>query len=743
MTNLVRIAIPVPLHQTYDYRLGDNQHFIRGARVRIEFGRRSLIGIMLLQPEQSDVPVEKLKSIVEVLDDKPLFSDEMWNLLNWASRYYVHPLGEVLFNALPVLLRQGEPCQHKSIDVWQLTDEGKSLLAIGLESQNLVKTSKQKALLNLLSIQPFTPKSLKDHDISSTICNQLANKGLIERATQLPEMYEWSASSVAHSTNQNAQLPIQLNREQATAVGAISSQINQFGSWLLYGITGSGKTEVYLTLLEKILSAGKQALVLIPEIGLTPQTVQRFRSRFNVPVDLLHSAINDQERLGVWLRARENQSAIVIGTRSALFTPFANLGMIIIDEEHDNSFKQHDGFRYHARDLAILRARNLNIPIILGSATPSLESLHNAKTGKSYLLRLTHRAGSALLPEQSVIDMKHQTLEAGLSPELITHINTHLNAGNQVMLFLNRRGYSPALLCHECGWAAECQRCERFYTLHQHAQQLRCHHCDHQKRLPVQCPECGSTQLMPAGFGTEQLEEKLAEKFLNVPISRIDRDSTRKKGSLEKELAEIHQGGARIIVGTQMLAKGHHFSDVTLVALLDVDGALFSSDFRAAEQFAQLFTQVAGRAGRASKRGQVLLQTHHPEHPWLQLLLKEGYEGLSQQLLTEREQTYLPPFSHHAFLRAEAANSQIAHSFLTQVRNQMRALQQPDSQLWLLGPIPSIIPKRSGRYRWQLLLQHANRTGLHQQLIQLAQIIEQQPLLKQVKWSLDIDPLES
>jgi len=462
-----------------------------------------------------------------------------------------------------------------------------------------------------------------------------------------------------------------------------------------------------------------------------------------VPIDVLHSGLNEGERLAVWLRARQGETAIVIGTRSALFTPLARPGVIIIDEEHDSSYKQQEGWRYHARDLAVFRAREENIPIIMGSATPALETLHNAQSGKYRMLMLNKRAGNASTALQQLIDLKGVKVVGGLSPALIAKMRQHLNANNQVLLFLNRRGFSPALMCHDCGWIAECQRCDHYYTLHQQHRQLRCHHCDSQRPLPWQCPQCGSTHLVPVGLGTEQLEQNLSQLFPDVPLSRIDRDTTSRKGALEQHLADVHRGGARILIGTQMLAKGHHFPDVTLVSLLDVDGALFSADFRSAERFAQLYTQVAGRAGRAGKQGEVLLQTHHPDHPLLQTLLQHGYGSWAQQTLLERKAVFLPPFTSHALFRAEDNDNQQASAFLQQLRNLLEASPLNDVSLWVMGPVPALLAKRSGRYRWQLLLQHPSRAVLQRLLKSTLPLITTLPAARKVKWTLDVDPTES
>lgn len=730
---VVHVALPVPLKRTFDYLCADNLLPVIGSRVRVPFGRRKLVGIVVGVGTESTLPLDSLKTVDEVIDEQSLFAPPMWNLLRWAADYYHYPLGEVLFHALPIPLRQGKPAQRSVTYYWHIT-------ALGLTTplDGLKRSPKQQQALAALLAQPLYRHQLDERDINATALKNLVAKGLAELRSETYQAQDWQQHFASNGEK------LRLNHEQAAAVGAIRATDDNFATWLLAGVTGSGKTEVYLSVIENILAQGKQALVLVPEIGLTPQTIIRFRQRFTAPVDVLHSALNDSERLAVWLRARDGESAVVIGTRSALFTPFAHLGVIIIDEEHDNSYKQQEGWRYHARDLAVLRAYRENIPIVLGSATPALETLHNVQLGKYRLLRLTQRAGNAKPASQHLLDLKGLPLKAGLALPLIERIQAHLNQGNQILLFLNRRGYAPALLCHECGWIAECSRCDHYYTLHQQLRHLRCHHCDNQRPIPQQCPQCGSTNLVPVGMGTEQLEQELTTIFAGIPITRIDRDTTSRKGALEQQLAEVHQGDARILIGTQMLAKGHHFPNVTLVALLDVDGALFSADFHATERFAQLYTQVAGRAGRAGKRGEVVLQTHHPEHSLLQTLLNQGYDAFTAQALKERHAVFLPPYTSHILLRADDHDNQCAVLFLQQVRQILENNLTKDDALWLLGPAPALQPKRSGRYRWQLLLQHPSRAYLHKIVKALLPLISELPehKSKKIKWSLDVDPTD-
>ena len=729
---IAQVALQVPLARTFDYLIPEGMQVTKGCRVQVPFGKqRQAVGIVMAVKEHSELAVESLKPVSASLDSESLFPVPLWRVLLWAAEYYHYPIGEVLFHALPVLLRQGKPAHHAPLWYWFATEQGK---AIDLNS--LKRAPKQQQALAALRHAIIWRHQVAELEINEAALQALKAKGLCELNSAAPATEDW------RKTYSMAEERLKLNTEQATAVGAIHSDADHFSCWLLAGITGSGKTEVYLSVLENVLAQGKQALVLVPEIGLTPQTIARFRERFNAPVEVMHSGLNDSERLNVWLKARNGETAIVIGTRSALFTPFCNLGVMVIDEEHDSSYKQHEGWRYHARDLAVYRAYTEDIPIILGSATPALETLHNVQTGKYRQLRLTKRAGNATPATQHVIDMKGQALKSGLSPALIKSIGKHLAADNQVILFLNRRGYAPALLCHDCGWIAECTRCDSYYTVHQGQRNLRCHHCDSQRAIPNQCPQCGSTHLISVGMGTEQLEHSLQPLFPGTPISRIDRDTTSRKGALEQQLAEVHRGGARLLIGTQMLAKGHHFPDVTLVALLDVDGALFSGDFRAAERFAQLYVQVSGRAGRAGKKGEVLLQTHHPEHPLLQTLLTRGYDAFASETLSERKTVFLPPFTSHAMFRAEDQNNQQATLFLQQLRNLLEASPLRDEQLWIMGPVPALQAKRSGRFRWQLLLQHPSRARLQKLISHTLMLINTLPEARKVKWTLDIDPIE-
>jgi primosomal protein N' (replication factor Y) len=550
---------------------------------------------------------------------------------------------------------------------------------------------------------------------------------------------DWKKQPVIN--HKGGQLPgYTLNTAQQTAIHSVCAAMNEFNIFLLNGVTGSGKTEVYLHIIDAVLKAKQQALILVPEIGLTPQILSRFQERFQVPIVALHSGLTERERLDAWLLAKLGQIPIVIGTRSALFTPLLNPGIIIIDEEHDISFKQQEGFRYHARDLAIVRARMENIPVLLGSATPSLESLHNVATQRYQLLTLPARVGSAVQPHFHLVDLRNLTLENGLAKPLITCMEKHLAQNGQILLFLNRRGFAPVWFCHACSWTASCKRCDVKLTYHQQPPSLLCHHCGASRPIPHQCPECKSAHLYPLGLGTQRIEETLTSYFPNTGIVRIDRDSTRRKGALDTMLDTIHTGENRILIGTQMLAKGHHFPEVTLVAILDADTGLFSSDFRATERVAQLLLQVAGRAGRAERAGEVFIQTYNPQHPLLIHLIEHGYQAFAQAALAERNQAGLPPYTYAALFRAEATNAQAAIKFLAAVRDLASSL--PIKAVQLLGPVPALMEKRAGRYRAQLLLLAHERNPLHLLLQQLLPQLNKLPAVKRVRWALDVDPME-
>ncbi len=734
-SKILRVAVPTPLRQSFDYLLPIGCGLDRlqpGVRVRVPFQHRQLIAILLEICDESAVPAHRLKQAIEIIDETPVITADILELCLWAADYYHHPIGDVLECALPVLLRQGKPVEASMESYWRLTAAGR---AVDLSS--LTRAKKQIDVLKALALheEGMTKRQLKELNVSGAVLKAVCEKAWVEeirKSSSLAGLLPSAHSNVIES-------PLIMNAEQQTALDAILQTQNNFQVLLLDGVTGSGKTEVYLQAIANVLEAQKQVLVLVPEIGLTPQTIQRFRQRFSAPVVALHSGLTDKERLNAWISAQTGEAKIIIGTRSAIFSPFKNLGLIIVDEEHDLSFKQQEGFRYHARDLAIMRARAHQIPIVLGSATPSLESLCRALQDRYQHLHLRQRAGVAVQPNYCVLDIRNSFIEEGLSQPLLTAMREHLQNGDQVMLFLNRRGFAPVLMCHACGWTAKCKRCDARMTFHHSPRRLHCHHCDSQRPVFSKCEDCNQKDLQIIGLGTERLEQAIQKYFPEYSIARIDRDSTQRKGSMEDLLDGIHSGEHKILIGTQMLAKGHHFPNVTLVGIIDADGGFFSSDFRAVERMGQLVLQVAGRAGRVTKPGTVLIQTHHPDHPLLQQLLRESYGYFAATLLKEREGAALPPYAFLALFRAEAHSQEQAMQFLQQIKNVAASLGE-SIPLW--GPVPAPMARRSGRFRVQLLLQSAQRPLLQRCLKRLLPEIEKLPSKQQVRWSLDVDPLE-
>lgn len=730
---IVRVALDISLRNQFDYLLPEELEVSIGARVLVPFGTQKRIAIVTEFPVNSDV--EQLKEILKVLDKDPIFDHKIWQLLLWARDYYHHPIGEVLFSALPVKLRKGEILTTKRSAFYQLTSLGQQTVTTG----ELTRKPRQAEMLQFLQQQQYLEK--QSDIFSNGVKKSLLESGYIEVVEVEENTPEWCEILQPEQLVQTKN-KLTLNKEQALAVSQVSL-CEGFHVWLLQGVTGSGKTEVYLQVMEEILKKGQQILVLVPEIGLTPQTIRRFNLRFNVPIAVMHSNMNDTERLQAWQAAKQNKVAIVIGTRSAIFTQFYNLGLIVLDEEHDQSFKQQEGWRYHARDLAVYRANQHKIPIILGSATPSLESLNNVARKKYHLILLRYRANNQIANNQMVVDLKTQPLENGLSITLLRQMKRVLDQGEQVLLFLNRRGFAPVYLCHDCGTVELCSHCDKPYTYHQFRHILQCHHCGAQKPIPFQCSHCGSTNLLTTGIGTEQLETILQQKFPDYQVVRLDRDSTARKGVLEHYLQEISQGKRQILIGTQMLAKGHHFPNVGLVGLINIDSALFSADFRAEERLAQLYVQVAGRTGRGEKAGLVLLQTHYPDHPLFKTLISEGYTEFSRQALQQRYQFQLPPYHYQAIVKATGRDENKVKQALQQLADQLyRIMKEQQLPCQLIGPLPALVEKKAGRYRWYLLLQHQQRSVLHQLLFVVENLLSSIKFPTNIRLSLDIDPYD-
>jgi primosomal protein N' (replication factor Y) len=720
---ILGVAIDTPLRRLFDYRaLSDQPLPALGQRVWVPFGRRRVVGVVIEQRDRSEVPEAKLKQVQGAIDSEPTLDATLLELLRWAAEYYRHPLGEVIATALPVPLRAGAALRE-DIAAWRLTAAGRQdpLAQLSVRAKHL------RAAVQRLLIEDFTEGA--EPAIPREALKNLERRGFAERYVR-----DATPARVVQRT-----AGPQLNEPQHDAVARIRQSLGRFATWLLHGVTGSGKTEVYLQVIASALAADTQALVLVPEIALTPQLISRFKERFDTSIAVLHSGLNDSERLAAWRAARTGQARIVIGTRSAVFVPLARPGVIVIDEEHDASLKQQDGFRYSARDLAIVRAQRLSIPIVLGSATPSLESLARAERQPGTLLSLPQRAADARPPTLALIDLRKHPQQQGIATPVLQSMQRHLAAGHQVLLFLNRRGYAPVLFCPNCGWSAHCSRCDAHLTVHRNSKNLVCHHCGAEQRAGESCPSCNHA-VKPVGQGTERIEETLEQLFPGMPLARIDRDSMRRKGELEATLAQVDRNAIRILVGTQMLTKGHHFPNVTLVVVLNADQGLFSTDFRASERLAQTVIQVAGRAGRAEAPGEVLIQTEYPQHALLTRLLQGGYQAFAEGALEERKQAGWPPFARLALLRAEATHAQEAMTFL---RDALAcALRYGVRDVELLGPAPAPMERRAGRHRSQLLVQAENHVPLQRLLSVWIPELENLPAARRVRWSIDVDPAE-
>ena len=749
MSALLAIAVDAPLRRLFDYRAPpgvDPAALVPGVRLWVPFGRRRVIGVLVGRRDTSDLPASKLKSAISVVDESPAVDPALLELLTWAADYYRHPVGEVIAAALPVPLRSGESMLELT-DRWTLSAAARTG---GLPPLSPRATSLRAIVDHLAERDSADEASLatvstrwRDH------VRELESRGWVLklRVAEAPSKGAGGTGQLSDSRGATWPVPPASLRgavpeptpAQRAAIEAIAAAQGRSASFLLHGVTGSGKTEVYLRAIEAVVARGEQALVLVPEIALTPQLVARFAARFDAPLAVLHSSLTDQERLRAWRMARSGAAPVVIGTRSAVFAPLSRPGLIVVDEEHDSSYKQQEGFRYSARDLALARAQRLGIPAVLGSATPSLESLERARSGKSVLLALPDRTGGASQPRLQLVDLRRHGATQGIATPTVLTIGRHLEAGGQVLVYLNRRGYAPSLFCPACGWVAPCPRCDARLTVHQREHRLHCHHCGTDRPVPETCPDCGEPA-KPVGQGTERVEETLARLFPDVPLVRIDRDAVRRRGELEAALDRVTRGEVRLLVGTQMLAKGHHFPDVTLVVVLNADQGLFGTDFRASERLAQSIIQVAGRAGRAEKPGEVLVQTEYPEHPLLARLVEGGYDAYAAAALEERRQARWPPYSRVAVLRAEAARREVPLEFLDRARE--LALPLAGSKVEVLGPASAPMERRAGHYRGQLLLQATTHAPLQRLFAAWLPALEALPDARRVRWSLDVDPLE-
>jgi primosomal protein N' (replication factor Y) (superfamily II helicase) len=728
VSTVISVAVFAPLRQVYDYLEPADDAVpaaLPGMRVWIPFGHGHRVGVVVARRLVPDVDIAALKAISAVLDTAPIIDQRMLALATWAASYYHHPLGDVVAALLPTRLRRRLPLPDITRTAWRLTAAGADALA-----QLNATAARQRKLLTQLAIEPTDEAGFGTNDFPwRPVLRRLESKAWVERCT-----VEATAQTVPIAPG------VVLNAEQARAADAITARLGAYQALVLYGVTGSGKTEVYLEAIARCLTRGGQALVLVPEIALTQQLVQRFRSRFDKRVALLHSGLTDSERVRAWDASRNGRAEVLIGTRSAVWAGLPRLGLIIVDEEHDPSYKQQDGFRYSARDVAIMRAQQAGIPVVLGSATPSLETLANIERGKFTCLRLETRALAQSLPNIECLDVRGLELKGGLSDALQRAMHEHLARGEQVMLFLNRRGYAPLLICRTCGEMRRCDRCDAFLVYHKAADAARCHHCD--KYVPMRRPAscCDAADIAPVGLGTEQVEELVAELFPERRICRMDRDTVRHPNAMTAMLDDIAAGRVDILIGTQMVAKGLDFAAVTLVGVVDADSRLYALDFRAEERLAQLLIQVAGRAGRAARPGRVLIQTHQPHHPVLRRIIDEGYAAYAASALAERQEAGLPPYAAMAIVRAEATFAARPLEFLAAVRSELMANGPPIETSY---PIPALMERRAGRYRALIVISAPSRTTIGQVISLHLQAIETLARRQRVRFSIDIDPQDT
>jgi len=719
---ILRVALDVPLPRLFDYACPADVEATIGARVVVPFGKRRLVGIVAETAEGTEIDPAKIKPIERTLQDAASLPEDWMALMRFLSGYYQRPLGETMMSSLPPRLRSLKPLPREDRAHWRASvtvPEAKPPKSARkhdlLEKIRLLGCAEEEALL---AADP------KERAFERTALRALAKAGLIEPAAPTP-----GVSFVPGHP---------LTAAQQAVLKSIAGCLGTFAPFLLHGVTGSGKTEIYLNLIAEVLRQGRQALVLVPEIGLTPQLESRFRNSFpDASISILHSGLEVTTRTSGWLRAARGEAGIVLGTRLAVLTPLPRLGLIIVDEEHDTSFKQHEGLRYSGRDAAVFRARQANAPIVLGTATPSLESYSNMLTGRYALVELAERASpGARMPVVRVIDLKSEPEEHGFAPSMTAAIHARLERGEQSLIFINRRGYAPVLTCSACGWAATCTRCTARLVLHTTDRRLRCHHCGLEESIPRACPQCGNVDLHALGRGTQRVEETLEKRFPKARLVRIDRDTARRK-SLSGTLANIRDGGADILIGTQMIAKGHDFPGLTLVGVLNADSALVSTDYRAAERLFSTLMQVAGRAGRRAQQGEVLVQTRYPGHPLYAALARHDYAGFARSQLAEREAAGFPPSVFEAALRAESAKLAESLAFL---RHAAGMVEVP-AGVRIYDPVPHVITRRADMERAQLLVQSRSRPAMQGFLQAWSEaLFENAP--RNVRWHLDVDPIE-
>ncbi len=722
---IAKVALDCPVNSLFDYRAGE-LIAAEGQLVVVPFGKRRQVGLVMEVAERSDLPATRLRSIEKILPVAALSGDSL-ALIRFASEYYQCPIGQAAFVGLPAVLRRvryvlPEPPHEYALTAtgWKLTPDQFPARAVIM--RRLLDALRQGNGLGLVQLRALSARA-------PALVKSWVQAGWVEKRAE-------AAGPILSGPAKLTQPA--LTGEQRSAVDAIAAAWGTYSPWLLEGITGSGKTEIYFRLIEQVAARGQQTLLMVPEINLTPQLEQRFRGRFpELRLVGLHSHLSDGERCANWLAAHGGQAQVVIGTRLSIFTPLPRLGLIIVDEEQDGSFKQQDGLRYSARDLAIFVANQRNVPVLLGSATPSLETYLNARNRRFGHLHLSQRP-AATRATIKLIDIAGLTRGQSLADSALRAIAARHRDGEQSLVFLNRRGYAPALVCNACGWNAGCTRCSSRLVWHLHEALLRCHYCGHEERLPRACPTCGDQDLKGQGQGTQRLEQTLAAHFPAARVLRIDRDSTRRKYAWQAMQEDIRAERVDILVGTQMLAKGHDFPNLTLVVVVNPDAALFSADFRAGEKLFQQLMQVAGRAGRAQLPGEVLIQTRFPDHPLYQALLRQDYRSFADELLDERRRAAFPPFVSQALLRAESQSESKLMDFLHYAAAQANL---GNAAITVYDPVPATVSKVAGHFRGHLLVQSASRRQLQGFLTQWHPLLVQRKAAR-VRWSIDVDPLE-
>ena len=725
-----RIAVNVPLSDgllTYSH----SEPLPQGARVLVPFRNKTVVGIVWETDIAPDMDAARILSIQTTFSDEPPLPESWRDLLSFTSRYYHYPTGQAVFAALPQGLKETRAVEMPQPPLfYALNEAGRA------QTPPPARFNKKAALWDALLSGGMTMAALKQVNAQAAkLIEDWAEQGWIETAE--------AANSVLESCNgQASHSEFVLNADQQKASDEIQTAFGKFQPFLLYGITGSGKTEVYFDAMAKVLAQGRQVLFLLPEINLTPQLLKRVENRFaDVPTAVLHSQMAAGKRTQDYLRAMLGQAKLVIGTRLAVFTPMGNVGLIVVDEEHDGSFKQDNELRYHARDLAVWRAKQSGCPIILGSATPSLESWHKAQSGAYRLLQLTERAhASAQLPQVEILNVGRLKLDNGFSPQALQLLKQNFEAGGMSLVYLNRRGFAPALFCSDCGHTFGCPNCSAKMVLHQRARQLRCHHCDHREPIPFKCPDCGNQDLTAVGHGTQRVEETLRTFLPKAAVVRVDRDSTAHKNDWADLYRRIADNEIDILVGTQMLAKGHDFARLNLVIVLNADGSLYSADFRAPERLFAELMQVSGRAGRADKPGKVLIQTELPEHPVFAAVKAQDYAVFAENELNERQMFAMPPFGFQTAVRADAPRVADAMEFLNAAKETLAPLL-PES-VSQFGAAPMLMVRLAERERAQIFLESTSRQDLHRAVSLWVQVLQQNRDGK-IRWSVDVDVQEA